>query len=184
MFITSPTIGRIPDINSDALNPIQWNIGKAAAHRTNNKNISIPDIVLDFQDQAHCVIIDAKYDQIEVTDRDPSQTVTGHPGRDDVLKQLHYEEIFRRIYRQKKLDLTFTNIFAVPLTKALGMAGAVTLDDGLLSLVGTVDVNYGAEIKKIQVMAVDMDQLVPKILEGRSHVRNNRKALLDIRTIR
>ena len=56
--------------------------------------------------------------------------------------------------------------------------------DGLLSLVGTVDVNYGAEIKKIQVMAVDMDQLVPKILEGRSHVRNNRKALLDIRTIR
>ena len=180
-----PDIGIVQDINCDALNPIKWNVCGAETKRRNNYNIFIPDIVLDFQEQAHCVIVDAKYYDVKLPENTVSGSLFDHPGKDDVLKQLHYEEIFRYIYAKKQLQPTLSNIFAVPLTKEMAEymrpsleANATTED--ILIPVGMVNVEYTPEAKKIRVIAVRMGRVMSELLSGESNVKKNREALLKL----
>lgn len=173
------------DIDDDKYNLIKWNLCGIEAKRVDNYNIFIPDVVFDLPELDQCVIIDAKYYNIRIEGDGTNKKLCGYPGKDDILKQIHYKEIFQKIYMNHRKHPNITNIFVVPLSKSVRKAMCSssfkhTSDKGMLSYIGRISVDYKYEEKDILVIAVDVNSLVPMLLSGQNNVAVNRGELLTL----
>lgn len=169
-------VGLISDINADEYSLIKWNLCGIEAKREDNYNIFIPDVVFDLPELNQCVIIDAKYYNIKVIEKnqDSEENIKDYPGTHDVLKQIHYEEIFRKIYSKLDTPPDITNMFVVPLSESMQKAR------GILSYIGRISVNYKYEKKDILVIAADINALASMLLSGKNNITTNRKELLNL----
>lgn len=150
---------KIEDINADTYEIIRWNYEGRKSGRSRrprnaadrNRDISVPDIVCELPEQRACMLIDAKYYQIYSDDREMS----GYPGRDSVLKQIHYKRLLETLYRSAPSRPVICNLFLLPDGRAEETAP-------MFRKSGWVD--YPGE--KIHLVHVNMTRLIRELLRG------------------
>ncbi len=156
----SKLLGRkIEDINADSCEIITWNYDGHQSKRSNrpkyavdwNRDISVPDVVYELPEAGVCMLIDAKYYRIHADDRE----MYGYPGRDSVLKQIHYKRILEKLYRKVSPQPEIYNLFLLP-------DGGAEESGPLFIKVG--EVKYPGE--NILLIHVNMARLVREALKG------------------
>ncbi len=173
----SKILGKIDDINGnpDDINAdpeiISWSYNGGKSRRGMgsryavdwNRDISVPDVVYELPERGVCMLIDAKYYNIHVD----GGVLSGYPGRDSVLKQLHYKRLLESLYDDSASDQPkIYNLFLLP----DGEAGE---GDPLFRRSG--EVKYPGE--EIFLINVNMERLIRETLRGNTGRANFQEEL-------